>query len=185
MQSTYQDSLIKRIIKESVDENKEQVDNGISLNYFISLLGAKFQKYLLFPKESEDTVIKEAWIHTLKEISNFKARNSLMKTGIMMFDVDFSVPAPKNLGLSAEETTILFKNLTKSMMKDAAISIETTLTKADVGKFTVTGFQKGYDRISSGLSYIEGWCPEQGKTNKRLKYVTKVLGEMKKQPESY
>lgn len=185
LQSTYQDSLIKRIIKEIVDENKEQVDNGISLNYFISLLEAKFQKYLLFPKESEDTVIKEAWIHTLKEISNFKARNSLMKTGIMMFDVDFSVPAPKNLGLSAEETTILFKNLTKSMMKDAAISIETTLTKADVGKFTVTGFQKGYDQISSDLSYIEGWCPEQGKTNKRLKYVTKVLGEMKKQPESY
>ncbi|MBD5543894.1 MAG: DEAD/DEAH box helicase [Lachnospiraceae bacterium] len=175
LQSTYQDSLIKRIIKEIVDENKEQVDNGISLNYFISLLEAKFQKYLLFPKESEDTVIKEAWIHTLKEISNFKARNSLMKTGIMMFDVDFSVPAPKNLGLSAEETTILFKNLTKSMMKDAALSIETTLTKADVGKFTVTGFQKGYDQISSGLSYIEGWCPEQDKTNKRLKYVTKVL----------
>ena len=176
LQSTYQDSLIKRIIKEIVDENREQVDNGISLNYFISLLGARFQKYQLFPKESEDMVIKEAWIHTLKEISNFKARNSLMKTGIMMFDVDFSVPAPKNLGLSAEETTILFKNLTKSMMKDAAISIETTLTKADVGKFTVTGFQKGYDQISSDLSYIEGWCPEQGKTNKRLKYVTKVLG---------
>ena len=61
----------------------------------------------------------------------------------MMFDVDFNIPAPKNLGLSAEETTILFKNLAKSMMKDAALSIETTLTKADVGKFTVTGFQKG------------------------------------------
>ena len=78
------------------------------------LLEAKFQKYQLFPKENEDTIIKEAWIHTLKEISNFKARNSLMKTGIMMFEVDFTVPAPKNIGLSAEETTILFKNLTKS-----------------------------------------------------------------------
>ena len=97
LQSTYQDSLIKRIIKEIVDENREQVDNGISLNYFISLLGARFQKYQLFPKESEDMVIKEAWIHTLKEISNFKARNSLMKTGIMMFDVDFNIPAPKIL----------------------------------------------------------------------------------------
>lgn len=175
LQNTYQDSLIKRIIKEIVDENKEQVDNGISLNYFISLLEAKFQKYQLFPKENEDTIIKEAWIHTLKEISNFKARNSLMKTGIMMFEVDFTVPVPKNIGLSAEETTILFKNLTKSMMKDAALSIEISLTKADVEKFTITGFQKGYEQVSAGLSYIEGWCPEEGKTNKRLKYVTKVL----------
>ncbi len=175
LQNTYQDSLIKRIIKEIVDENKEQVNNGISLNYFISLLEAKFQKYQLFPKESEDTIIKEAWIHTLKEISNFKARNSLMKTGIMMFEVDFTVPSPKNIGLSAEETTILFKNLTKSMMKDAALSIEISLTKADIEKFTVTGFQKGYEQVSAGLSHIEGWCPEEGKTNKRLKYVTKVL----------
>ncbi len=98
-----------------------------------------------------------------------------MKTGIMMFEVDFTVPSPKNIGLSAEETTILFKNLTKSMMKDAALSIEISLTKADIEKFTVTGFQKGYEQVSAGLSHIEGWCPEEGKTNKRLKYVTKVL----------
>ena len=51
-----------------------------------------------------DFVLNGFWVKG--EISNFKARNSLMKTGIMMFDVDFNIPAPKNLGLSAEETTI-------------------------------------------------------------------------------
>lgn len=177
LQSTYQDSLIKRIVKEIRDENEEGIANGISLNYFISLLVEKFQKYGLFAEEDEDAVTKKAWINTLKEISNFKAKNSLMKTGIVMFEVDFvNIPALNNLGLSQEETTILFKNLSKPMMKDSALSVESLLTKADIEQFTVTGLQKGYSQESFGLSYIEGWCPEIGKTNRRLKYVMKVLG---------
>ncbi len=104
-----------------------------------------------------------------------------MKTGILIFDVDFNVPESKNLNLSAQESTLLFKSLCKSMMKDAAISTNEKFTKADIDRFTVTGFQKGYDRTSAGLSYVEGWAPEEGKTNKRLKYVTKILnGDEKK-----
>jgi len=176
LQSTYQDSLMKRIVKEIVDENHDRLEDGINIDYFVSLLEVKFQQYRMFPKQSDDVIRKEAWIYALKEISNFKAKNSLMKTGIMMFDVDFNVPAPKGLDLTAEETTMLFKSLCKSMMKEAALSLGGQITRADVERFTVTGFQKGYDRTSAGLSYVEGWSPEIGKTNKRLKYVTKILG---------
>lgn len=181
LESTYRDSLIKRIIVQIVDENKKRFETGVDLDYFVTLLTAAFDKYNMFPGESEDRLISEAWIYTLREMSNFKAKNSLMKTGILMFDIDFNVPEPKNLNLSAQELTLLFKSLCKSMMKDAAISTNEKFTKADIDRFTVTGFQKGYDRTSVGLSYVEGWVPEEGKTNKRLKYVTKILnGDEKK-----
>ena len=181
LESTYRDSLIKRIIVQIVDENKKRFETGVDLDYFVTLLTDAFDKYNMFPGESEDRLISEAWIYTLREMSNFKAKNSLMKTGILMFDIDFNVPEPKNLNLSAQELTLLFKSLCKSMMKDVAISTNEKFTKADIDRFTVTGFQKGYDRTSVGLSYVEGWVPEEGKTNKRLKYVTKILnGDEKK-----
>ncbi len=181
LESTYRDSLIKRIIVQIVDENKKRFETGVGLDYFVTLLTDAFDKYNMFPGESEDRLISEAWIYTLREMSNFKAKNSLMKTGILIFDVDFNVPESKNLNLSAQESTLLFKSLCKSMMKDAAISTNEKFTKADIDRFTVTGFQKGYDRTSAGLSYVEGWAPEEGKTNKRLKYVTKILnGDEKK-----
>lgn len=175
LEGTYRDSLIKRIIVQIVEENKERFEGGVGLEYFVTLLADKFDKYNIFPGENEDHIISEAWIYTLKEVSNFKAKNSLMKTGILMFDVDFNIPAPKGLDLTSEEATLLFKSLCKSMMKDVAISTNVQFTKADIERFTVTGFQKGYDKISAGLSYVEGWAPEAGKTNKRLKYITKIL----------
>ncbi len=176
LESTYHDSLLKRLVTEIKLENEDKFDEGVGLNHFVSLLVAKFQQYHMFHGKSEDDIDKEAWIYTLQEASNFKAKNSLMKKGILMFDLDFNVPAPKNLNLSSEEITMLFKILCLTMMKDASISAGVQFTKADVERFTVTGFQKGYDRMSAGVSFVEGWCPEEGKTNKRLKYVTKVLG---------
>lgn len=176
LQSTYQDSLMKRIVKEIVDENRDKLNDGVGLDYFVPLLTAKFQQYHIFPNENEDVICKEAWIYVMKEISNYKARNSLIKTGILLFDVDLNIPQLKGIALTAEETTTMVKALCKSMMKDAAISTDASFTKADIERFTVTGFQKGYDGVAAGLTYVEGWCPEEGKTNKRLKYVTKVLG---------
>lgn len=176
LESTYKDSLVKRIISQIVEENKDRFDKGIGLEYFVTLLSDKFEKNNIFPGENEERIISEAWIYTLKEISNFKAKNSLMKKGILMFDIEFNVPAPKGIDLSEEETADLFKILCKSILRDAAVSTEVQFTKADIERFTVTGSPKGYNKTSAGLSYVVGWSPEDGKTNKRLKYLTKVLG---------
>lgn len=80
---------------------------------------------------------------------------------------------------------MLFKELTTNMMKDSAVNTKITFLESDISKFTFSGFQKGYDdrdvyddrdsKKLKKLSYIEGWSPEEDKTNRRLKYLSKIL----------
>lgn len=179
LESTYRDSLIKRIMHQIMEENGEQFVKGISVSYFINLLTAKIESTKLFSNETAEDIQKYAWIYTLKEISNYKAKNSLMKKGNMFFDVDFDIPQLKGIPLSAEEANDLFKVMCRHFMRDAAIHtpMDDHFTKADEAEFTAAGFVKGYDKSAAGLSYVTGWCPEEGKTNKRLKYLTKVLDQ--------
>lgn len=174
LESTYRASLIRRIMHQIMEEHSDRFEKGVSLDYFVTLLTEKFEEKKIFPGESDDSLGKLAWIYTLKEISNYKARNSLMKKGNLLFEVDFNVPQLK-LPLTQTEINDLFKNLSRHMMKDSAIESGVTFTKADEVEFTAAGFAKGYDRTAAGYSYITGWSPEKGKTNKRLKYLTKVL----------
>lgn len=176
LDSTYRDSLVKRIFYQIIQDNRKRMEEGVGLEYFATLLADSFYRYNLFPGKSDEFTRTEAWIYILKEISNFKAKNSLLKKGIMMFDIDFDLPDPKGLDLDKNEADTLFRILCKSMMRDAAITSDEQFKKADIERFAVSGFQKGYDRSSAGVSYIEGWMPEEGKTNKRLKFVTKILG---------
>ena len=178
LEGTYRDSLIKRLMHQIMEENQEQFAEGVSVTYFINLLVAKMEKAKLFSDETIEDVQKKAWIYTLKEISNYKAKNSLMKKGNLLFDVDITIPPLKGIPLSQEEITALFKNMCRHFMRDASIKtpMNDKFTKADEAEFTAAGFVKGYDRTSAGLSYVTGWSPEEGKTNKRLKYLTKILG---------
>lgn len=176
LESTYRDSMIKRIMHQIMEDNEEKFREGISVSYFINLLVSQFEKTKLFAGETEENIQKNAWIYTLKEISNYKAKNSLMKKGNLFFDVDFNIPQLK-LPLSAEEVISLFKVMCRHFMRDASIMtpMDEVFTKADEAEYTVAGFVKGYDRTGAGVSYVIGWCPEEGKTNKRLKYLTKIL----------
>lgn len=174
LESTYRDSLIKRVMHQIQEENEDDFVRGITVNHFVELLTAKMEKYKIFLGASDMELRKKAWIYTLKEMANYKAKNSLLKKGNLLFEVDFDIPQLK-LPLTKEEIDVMFKDLSRHMMRDASIKTDITFTRAEEEEFTATGFIKGYDRTVAGYSYISGWCPEDGKTNKRLKYVTKLL----------
>lgn len=178
LEGTYRDSLIKRMMHQIMDENAVAFSDGVSVPHFVNLLVAKMEKAKLFSDENVEEVQRRAWIYTLKEISNYKAKNSLMKKGNMFFDIDIDIPQLKGIPLEKEEITMLFKVMCRHFMRDASVRtpMDERFTKADEAEFTAAGFIKGYDRMAAGLSYVTGWCPEEGKTNKRLKYLTKVLG---------
>ncbi|MBR7179095.1 MAG: DEAD/DEAH box helicase [Oscillospiraceae bacterium] len=174
LESTYRDSLIKRIMHQLMEEHSTQFDAGVSLKSFIQMLAQRFEAEALFPEETAEGLEKKAWICAVKELYNYKAKNSLLKKGGLCFEIDCDVPQLK-LPLTRSECNDLFKVLARHMMRDAAVDVGVSLTKADVEEMVPSGFAKGYDATAAGYSYIEGWSPEQGKTNKRLKYLTKLL----------
>lgn len=173
--STYRTTLIKRIMYEMLQENENEFVLGMSVEKFALILADKIKKYNVLPNASEHTIQKEAWIQILLEMSNYKAKNSLLKNGFLKFEVDFDLPEIKKLNLSIQEVNELFKEMTKYFMKDAAVDTGITFSEADVGRFTFSGFQKGYECEGERRSNIEPWMPAEKKTNKRLKYLLKIL----------
>lgn len=177
LDSTYRDSLVKRIMYQIVEENKEDFIKGLSLKDFADLLIGKFETEKLFPECSEGECKKKAWIYIIKEVSNYKAKNSLLSKGILYFEIDFDAPAPTNqLDLSKAEMNDLFNMLARHMMRDASIEIDNIHFNNEEEKEIVpSGIIKGYDETATGCSYIGGWSCEEGKTNKRIKYLTRIF----------
>lgn len=174
LESTYRDSLVKRIMHQILEENYSKLEKGMSLKGFAAKLVEKFEKNGVFEGLSEDEIEKKAWIYLMKEISNFKAKNSLLRKGNLLFEVEFDIPEIQSF--TKDEITDLFKILIRSMMSDAAVATDISFTRADEEEFSASGFAMGYTDFTAGYSYIKGWCPEEGKTNKRLKYLKKLLG---------
>lgn len=175
LESTYRDSLVKRIMHQILEENYSKLEEGMSLKGFAAKLIEKFEKNGVFEGLSEDEIEKKAWIYLMKEISNFKAKNSLLRKGNLIFEMEFDIPEIQ--GFTKEEITDLFKTLIRSMMSDAAVATDISFTRADDEEFSASGFAMGYADVTAGYSYIRGWSPEETKTNKRLKYLKKLLGD--------
>lgn len=177
LEGTYRDSIIKRMMHQIMEENEDLFESGMDVAFFANLFSAKMEKAHLYADVSAEEIQKKAWIYTLKEISNYKAKNSLLKKGNISFDLDIDIPQLSKIPLNKEEINDLFRIMCRHLMRDAAIRtpMDERFTKADEAEFTAAGFVKGYDRVAAGLSYVTGWCPEDNKTNKRLKYLMKVL----------
>lgn len=171
---TYRSALNKRIIYQVVQDKFDQMNGEMQIKQFVKCLSAEMEKLGLI-EDGEDPMT-EAWISVMSEISNYKAKSSTVNIGVVSFEPDFTdVPPLTQLGLSQQETEDLFRVMCRSMMKEAAIDCGITFSKADVERFAISGHQKGYENTSAGYTFIIGWTPEQGKTNKRKKYLTKVL----------
>ena len=175
LESTYRDSLVKRILREVMEENLQKFDQGLPLQDFAVYLEKKLEQYAVFEDATNAEREKKAWIYLLKEISNFKAKNSLLKKGNIVFDLDIETLPVEVYPLNAEQVTEMIRVLVRGMMSGAAIATDIQFSKAEEEEFAVAGFAMGYDCTSAGYSYVTGWCPEDNKTNKRLKYVTKLL----------
>lgn len=171
---TYKSALNKRVICQVVSEKKEQLEEGMPMKQFVKNLAVEMEKCDLI--EDGDDSTTEAWISVLSEISNYKAKSSTVNIGEVSFEPDFDeVPALEKLGLNKQETEDLFRVLCRSMMKEAAIDCGISFQKADIERFAISGHLKGYENTSAGYTFIIGWTPEKNKTNKRKRYLSKVL----------
>lgn len=128
-----------------MQEKENEFDLGMSLENFAIILADKFKKYNVMPNASENSIQKEAWIQILLEMSNYKAKNSLLKNGFLKFEVDFNMPGIEKLDLSKQEVNEIFRELMIYFMKDAAVDTGMPFTDVEVGRFTFSGFQKGYE----------------------------------------
>ena len=177
LEDTYRENLIKRIMEEISVEKTDEFVEGMTLKNFVMNLSSKFKKYQLFPDKSDEDIQKEAWIYVLKEMSNYKAKNSLLKNGFLKFEADFKDLSSINyqgIVLSSDETQILLRNLMLGFMKDSAINTKKPFTDREIERFTFAGRQLSYD-LNGGDNYIKGWNPNDGKTNRRLKYLNKLF----------
>lgn len=178
LEDTYRDTVVKRLMIQIVQEKAQSIASGISANAFVSLLTEKLRQRKIFPDLSEDSLHKKAWIYTLKELSNYRAKNSVLNNVGLVFEMNYQPLRLKNLPLSDEEVLDTLHILTRDLLRDSSVFVDgIAFSKTEIAEFAVSGFQHGYDKTASGYSYITGWSPESGKTNKRLKYLTKLLGD--------
>jgi len=192
LQGTYQDNLVKRIITDIVQHAPEQFDRGIPLQRLCELLAKKFTDYKLF----QDAPLKEAWIYVLGELSNFKAKNSLEKKGILKFelnldDITLTEPIPIDIGngntktFTGKEMKDLFNILVRTMIRESAFVIncqDITFTADDIKRISVSGQEqwRKYQREGRSDGQVSSWASLTGGTNPRLRFICKVLEENNK-----
>lgn len=176
LELTYRNNLFRRIMYEVVTENSNY-NSGVGLEEFVN----EIQKKLLYYEicKSRDEAKKNAWIYTLKELSNFKAVNSLSSQGVLVFELDASFPEVSQLKLTSKDVKNIFCQLVRTFMRNSSINFPGILTLDDVKKFSVSGIRKGFEKDIRDY-YFDDWMPEEGKSNPRLKYLIKVLGDEEK-----
>lgn len=173
LESTYRSNLIKRFCTEIADNNKQVLQNGISIKNFVQKLQSKFEQNKMYEGEEE----KKAWMSIITEFTNYKARNSLQNLGILFFDIDFKWDEDiQELKLKAKEVETLFKILLLDVIKNRAVNIPVDVTNADLEEFTPSGTNKipCYDLESK--KNVHGWIPKNDKTkNKRINLLQQLF----------
>lgn len=172
---TYRNSLMKRIMNQICEEHKELFYRGLSLERFVSFLE---EKLILNEICSEDEAKKLAWMTVFKEMVNFKAKNSLQNKGCLYFETNISMLENKNLGLTAEETTNLFKIMALYFIKKGAINLPVVLGDEEKKDLFHGGVMTSFTRDYIQNPYIESWLPRNEKSNTRTKFLKKLFPEM-------
>ena len=174
LEDTYKANLIKRIMFKIAKDNENEFIKGMSVERFARILMDELKKNEIYTDMTDENILKEAWIYILLEMANYRAKNSLLKNGALFFDVDFDENEIPKLDLSKLEVDTLFKEMTTFMLKYSSVNTKMHFTDAEAGRFTFTGAQKGFEKEFEKNAIIESWIPLEGKTNKRLKYLSKV-----------
>ena len=183
LDTTYRSSLVKRILESVVENDPERFKRGLTMTAFVDILTEHLKKYKVFPMLDEekpvayeDRIRKEAWKIAIREMSNSKAKNSLMRVGGLVFEADIELPgAPKGLDLTKEEAETLCKILIRTMMRDSSVKPGVSFTEADEAEVSASGKIRGYVDIKGNDKSLLGWRPDDGKTNQRLKYTKKLI----------
>lgn len=177
LETTYRDNLVKRLMTKVSEDNLPAMQRGINLDTFVNQLEELMSEYHLYQPEDRN---KQAWIAVVKDITNYKAKNSLQNKGILYFDINIEIPETPQLQLSAAQTTTLFKLMALYFIRNAAIRLPITLTKSDYKMLSYGGITKGFDLNPSKKKYIESWMPKNGKENVRTKLLHKLFPDKEK-----
>lgn len=175
LESTYRDLLTRRMMTEVARKYPDEMSKGLKLSVFVEHLQEVMTEYNIFDPNKRK---KEAWISTIKELTNQKARNSLQNEGVLYFDVD-GLNFPKGiLGLSVEQTQDLWRIFINQFFKRGCINIPVDLLSEDIKRLTYSGFATGFSLEPSKSKSIDGWIPKAGKENSRSKILLKFFPEM-------
>jgi len=172
LQTTYRDNLVKRLMTKICEDHFQEMQKGVKFSTFVRWLEEYFEKYNIY---NSDERKKQAWLAVIKELTNYKAKNSLQNKGILHFDSDIEMPGNEVLQLTAKETTNLFKIMTLYFIKNLAIKLPITLTKADYKMLAYGGIIRGFVLNYTQNPYIESWLPTKGKENTRTKLLRKLF----------
>ncbi len=98
MDNSYKDTLVKRLMFLVYEENQQSMLTGLDVTEFARKLANKFEQLGLFYKKPEDGLHYDPLIYTdlldiayyyiLRQITNSKAKNSLMNKGGLYFYID-------------------------------------------------------------------------------------------------
>ena len=179
LDTTYRSGLIKRILEYVIEENAELFTSGMSMTKFVGIVTENLKRYKVFPDlNDEEEIAREAWKIAIREMSNSKAKNSLMRVGGLIFEPDIHLPAaPQGLDLTKDEAEDLCRILIRTMMRDAAIKPGVTFTEADEAEVSASGKIRGYVDIQGNDKALNGWRPDDKKSNQRLKYTQKLISD--------
>lgn len=172
LETTYRSNLMKRVMTKICEDHIEQFNRGISLDHFVSLLEEQMEQLKIGAPETRH---KAAWIYAIKELTNYKAKNSLQNKGVLYFDININMPDNAKLGMSASEVTALFKLMALYFVKKAAIELPITVSKAESAEIFYNGVSFGFDKDHTTRKYIEPWLPATGKDNVRTLFIKRIL----------
>lgn len=171
-QNTYNENLIKRIMKQIRDDNESLLSEGIAVSDFVNLLKNYLKSNKIYSGFEAE---KQAWIAVIKEIINPKAKNSMQNEGYLFFDADIDMPEASTLGLDKEQTTTLFKLLASFFMMDNALDSKAPLSDLDYASFSYGYLPNEYAKQSSGSKHIKSWLPNKETDNIRAEMIKKLF----------
>lgn len=179
---TYNNILYKRIIIEAL---KDAHSETISANELVNRVEGLFHKYGIRNEVAEISDYnqeKEAWKAVLKELVDNNGKSSLCKFGLLDIGFDFE-GALKKYNISSQEFSDMCSCFALSMLSDAAIDYNISLTEKDLDYFTHNGIRYNYTCSDSSKKYTKSFVPSKaGFLNKRLDYLIRII--QKKQEKS-
>ncbi len=171
LETTYRSNLMKRVMTKICEDHIEQFNRGISLNSFVSLLEEQMERLKIGTPETRH---KSAWIYAIKELTNYKAKNSLQNKGILYFDININMSDNPKLAMSESEVTALFKLMALYFIKKAAIDLPITVNKSESAEIFYNGVSFGFVKDHTTRKYIESWLPAAGKDNIRTLLIKRI-----------
>jgi hypothetical protein len=170
---TYKEALTKRLMSEVASQYVHQMSHeGMSLKNFVQHIEELMDEHNINDKDERN---REAWLETLKEMSNFKSKNALQNLGILYFEIeDISDKGNEQYGLSKDEVNTLFKLMASRFLAEAAVSIPIGLTRAHYKRITISGLERSFEKEKSDKSYLVNWLPK-GKINLYTKFLSRLI----------